>query len=227
MRKELDPFIAARLAPKAQPLPAAEIAPEQEPKTTFLIWLVVLIGVVFVAIIMMRSVYDPGPPVNKVVYQEFEFVQLPDHFWEFEWQQGDAIYHIPLRYNPLQLDNVTVTGDIDSRFGERPELYLAVDPSNKTDQQFVALGVGEMGLNLLKVFGVELRPSCTRNETAACWERPIMTCEMDVDKSIIVIREGPGPTVIQNYNCIIVQGEKLELLQAVDRLLFKFYGIMP
>jgi hypothetical protein len=31
---------------------------------------------------------------------------------------------------------------------------------------------------------------------------------------------------MQQDNCVIVRGEKMELLQAVDRLLFRFYGIM-
>ncbi|MEK6823188.1 MAG: hypothetical protein AABY13_05135 [Nanoarchaeota archaeon] len=227
MNKQLDPTIARAINPPKEPPRPEPVHVENEPTVKVLLWVIVVLGVLFMAILMIRSVYNPAPPVNKVNYNEWEFIQLPDRFWEFQWQKGTAVYNIPLRYNPTELGNVSITGALDPRFGARKDVYIAVDPSNQTNQQYVALGVGELSLNLMKVFGVDLIAACTRNETASCADRAVVSCERDTNKSIIIIREGKGPSVTQAGNCITVQGEKLDLLQAVDRLLYKFYNVMP
>ena len=230
MDEQIDPHIAAftRKKPEHKPAPElpAELAPEEEPRNVVFLWVLIVIAILFVAVIMVRTVYHPGPPVNKVTYNKFEFTQLSDNFWEFQWQKGNAVYNVPLHYNPTELNNVTVTGQLDAAFGMRQEVYIAIDPSNRTDLQYEGLAVGEIGLNLIKAFQVDLKPACTRNETATCFTRPVVNCENDPDKSIIIVREGAGPTVIQDGSCVIVRGKDMGLLQAADRLLFKFYKIM-
>jgi hypothetical protein len=226
MVEQIDPTIASKIEHHEHPVKRYEPDPDHEPKTRMLIWFVLAVALLFVIVMMLRTVYNPAPPEKKVMYNGFEFVQLVDGFWQFRWQKGNEVYNVPLRYNPAQLDNVTVVGSLDPRFATRPEVYVAVDPSNASDQQYVGLGVGETGLNLLKAFNVNLVAACTRNETDACTVRPIVSCEKDSDKSIIVIREGDGPTVIHEGSCIIVRGDKMDLLQSVDRLLYRFYGVM-
>ena len=225
MAKHIDPIIQSMTAPDPKPVPKYEPHQEDEPNANLLIWFLIVLGIVFIGIVLLRSVYNPAPPVTTVMYNEWEFTQLQDGFWQFKWQNDNAEYFIPLRYNPTQLGNVSVIGTLSPSFGSRRNVYIAVDPSTEKDQAYVALGVGEIGLNLIKVFSVNLIPSCTRNETLSCTTRPIVNCQ-SVNKSVIIIREGPGPIVNQTGDCIVVQGKQLELLQAVDRLLYKFYKVI-
>lgn len=225
MTRSIDPLIDAMIGKEPAKQPAPPVEDEKEPNTTVLVWSLVIIGVIVAAILLFRSVYTPPEEVVKVDYNNYEFIRLPDEFWEFRWQKDDAVYHVPLRYNPTQLGNVTVTGYINNGFGRRRSVHIAVDPTNRTDLQYLSLGTAELSLNLLKAFGVNIVASCTRNETSSCMERPVVDCD-DKNISVIIVREAPGPTVDMRGDCIVVQGENMGLLQAVDRLLFTFYGIM-
>ncbi len=197
---------------------------EHEPKYLILIWSIVIIGVLVVAAIMIYSATKPAPNPNLVTYKNYDFTRMEDGFWQFRWQSGTITYHIPLRYNPLQMENVTINGVLGDNFGE-DGVTITVDPSDGADQQYVALAAAEIGINLVKVFSADMKAACTENRTDSCAIRPIVKC--GDNSSVIYLREASGPSVTFEGRCITLSGEGLELVQAVDRLLFMFYGIMP
>ena len=53
---------------------------------------------------------EPTNP-NIVEYKGFLF-NYTAPFWATEWRNGNNIYQIPLRFNPYQTENVTVTGEM-------------------------------------------------------------------------------------------------------------------
>ena len=192
----------------------------------FLVAAIVLIFVVLAGVLMVKSVWNPAPKATTVTYNEFVFTQQTDGFWQFDWQKDNNIYHVPLRYNPLQVGNVTESGTLASTFGTRRNVYVAIDPAMENNQQYVGVAAAELSLNLLKAFGVDVVAACTVNDTEPCQSRPIMNCN-STGHSVVVVREGPGPSITYDGDCITVQAQQLELVQAVDRLLYKFYWVMP
>jgi hypothetical protein len=224
----IDPRIVGAIRNAGHPHkkdPAPPIAPGSEPKTYALIIAIVVIAVLLAAVLMVRTVWNPQPKAETITYNQFVFTHLADGFWQFDWQWSNNIYHVPLRYNPLQLGNVTVSGGLAGTFGNRTEFYLAIDPSTEYNQQYVGLAGAELSLNLAKAFGVKVVASCTVNETDSCQYRPVMNCDSE-NASVVVLHEGPGPSVTYAGDCITIQGNQFELVQAVDRLLYKFYGVM-
>jgi len=93
---------------------------------------------------------------------------------------------------------------------------------------YVALAASELTINLAQVMGVNLSASCTTNETMAeaCQNRTIANCG-DADKAVIYLKEDNETKVTFNETCMTVQGRGIELVRAVDRVLYKVYGIMP
>ncbi len=204
------------------------VAPEQEPKTILWVMALAFLAIAIISVFMVRSVWvtpvaPPNP--NVLIYNQYEFVKQADGFWKFNWTDNGNVYGIPLRYNPAQVENVTVTGRINPQFGAGGEVYVAIDPSIESNQQYVGLGAAEMSISLMRVFGVKLIASCTVNETESCNIRPIRNCNNTAD-SVIVVREGDGPLVTFDNKCITVQGRELDLVRAVDRLLYKLYNVM-
>jgi hypothetical protein len=175
---------------------------------------------------MVKSVWNPKPKAETINYNQYVFTQQQDGFWQFDWQRNNTVYHVPLRYNPTQLGNVTEGGKLSRQFGNQGTVYVAVDPSTEFNQQYVGVAAAELSLNLLKSFEVNVVAGCTVNETESCQSRPIINCNT-TDLSVVVVHEGPGPILTYQGDCITVQATQFELIQAVDRLLYKFYGVMP
>ena len=67
-------------------------------------------------------------------------------------------------------------------------------------------------------------PACDKNETDACASVPLITCENTNDLVLYVLQDDE-PSVTLDDNCIIIKGNELDLVKAVDRLLFAFYEI--
>jgi len=211
---------------RADDVPA--IAPEREPGTILLLIAISFVILGIIVVLMVRSAWTPAftpSDPDLLIYNEFEFVRQDDGFWKFNWTNNGNVYGVPLRYNPSQVENVTITGRINPKFGANNEIYVAIDPSNESNQQYVGLGAAELAISLMRVFGVNVIAACTTNETESCLFRPIKNCE-NINESVIVVREGEGPLVTFDNKCVTVQGSKLDLVRAVDMFLYRLYNVI-
>jgi len=211
--------------PKAPPVP--DIAPEKEPTNMIFILTLAIIGVLIIGIFVIAAFNDdrvPERPKGQVIeYNNFEF-EFYDGLWWGLWARDDIEYILSLRYNPVQTLNVSIEGRISETF-ERDTIYVTFDPT-KEKQAYVALAAAELSLNLARAIGVDVIAACTMNETEACANRPIVTCDSE-NISVIHIEETEGPAnVILEGDCITLQGKELELVRSVDRMVYTFYGII-
>ena len=67
-------------------------------------------------------------------------------------------------------------------------------------------------------------PACDRNKTIACETVPIIDCD-NTKELVLYVRYAPETKITLEDNCIIIEGQDLELVRAVDRLLYQFYEI--
>jgi hypothetical protein len=160
---------------------------------------------------------------NNFLYNNYAFVNA-QNMWYTRWQKGGSLYTIPLRFNPRQVENVTIEGELDKGF-DPARLYIAFDPRQETFK-YVALAAGELSINLARALDANPVAACLVNETAACIGRPIVSCQ-DSDKAVILLREANETAVLLRGNCMILQGPEMDLLKSVDRVLYIWYGIMP
>ncbi|MFH0979173.1 MAG: hypothetical protein V1837_07805 [Candidatus Woesearchaeota archaeon] len=216
---------------------AEERPEEKKGGKTFLIALAIIIVVVAVLLLAIKQ-FRPQPKTldqmlddtlngkfgpDNYLYNNYAFVRS-NGLWVTRWQKNGNIYTIPLRFGPLELENLTIVGDLDKRFDPK-NLYITFDPTAEP-LGYVALGAAELSINLATALDTAPIAACIKNETVACATRPIVSCQ-DNDKAVIFIRESNETAVILNGNCIVIQGEGMNLLKAVDRVLYIWYGIMP
>ncbi len=166
-------------------------------------------------------------PEQGFVYKgAYSFVTLDNQwFTQLTSPKGSKIYSLALRYSPRDLESIDIEGDLsDGIFNNQSDYYVTFNPTGK-DFAYVALAVADFNTHMSKVFEKMPIAACDRNETEACSSRPIITCESS-DKLTLYVVESPRPRVYYNDNCIVVEGQGLDLVKGVDRVLYNFYDIM-
>ncbi len=173
----------------------------------------------------------PGEIKPDLTYNYYEFKKI-DNMWHTDWQRDGQVYDVSLRYSPLEVEKVPVSGNLNTTFVRQP-FYMTFDPdsnstnsSDNTDFKYLALSFSELGLNWARGMGYQILSACTRNVSEACIDRPIVNCDDD-DKAVFYVRIAKEPRVTLDGNCLIIEGNDVELIKAVDRVLYHFYGIMP
>ncbi|MBI4140171.1 hypothetical protein HY483_04425 [Candidatus Woesearchaeota archaeon] len=164
---------------------------------------------------------DAPKDENIVEYNNFIFNYTGIH-WVTEWRNGNNVYQVPLRFNPLQTENVTITGE---KWIPTKEIFITFDPESE-GLQYTALGAGELSNNLVTALGITPIAACSKNITNACKERPIITCEQNESLAIYLVQDVPTQ-ITYTETCIKVQGAGMDLLKSIDRLLYSWYNIQP
>jgi len=204
------------------------------------LWAFGIIVVIAAAFILTMVLYEPAPQTVDDIFQDaldgkldedvaynyngYTFVNVMGS-WMTRIQVGNEMIEIPLHFGPREVENnITIVGEVDSRFTASPNVYVTFDP-NSTQMKYIALSAAELSLNLAK--GIKARPiaACTSNETA-CEGRPIVTCD-STDAPVIYIKKDKEPMLVQSGNCVILMGNEWDLVRVIDRFLLAWYGIMP
>lgn len=219
--------------------PSEEETKEDSPKDTKK--LLILIGIVvgcFALFFLIRFVYSPtGGAVTidelhkqnlegktsdiNYLYNGFSFVYV-NGLWYTQVQGENTLFDIPLHFGPKELEEILVIGGVDNSF-RKNEVYITFNPLSQ-DMQYIALSSAELSLNLVKGLGIIPVAACIKNETDACKDRPIITC--DSGEAAIFIKRANQTMVRLDGNCVILQGKGWGLVKATDRFLLKWYGIM-
>lgn len=204
-------------------------------KNKNLFWIIAAIIVLFVIFFAVKHFMQPDDynpfelpeGEEELIYNGFRFVKI-EGLWYTQWQRDEKLYTIPLRFNPADAEKVPTEGILNvSLFNKMPELYVTFDLSEKEGKNFtmLALASAELSQNLVKAINRYPIAACTNNESDACRERPIIDCDTE-GVPVILIREQSPTKVILDDNCMILQGEGMDLLRAVDKVLYQWYGII-
>lgn len=158
---------------------------------------------------------------KNYMYNGFSFV-FNEGLWYTQVQKDNNLFDVPLHYGPKDLEDIEIIGIINPEFYKGP-VYISFNPKGKY-LQYIALSSAELSLNLVKGINVTPIAACDRNETEACKDRPIITCEDDL--LTIYMQESDTTEVKIKGNCIEVKGNEKDLVRATDRLILKLYNVM-
>ena len=166
-------------------------------------------------------------PSQGYIYKGvYSFVTLDDLWYtQLASPKGTKLYSLALRYSPKDLKDIVIEGKLNKEFFDsQSEYYVTFNPVGK-DFSYVGLAVADFNTHMSKVF--EKRPiaACDRNETEPCKARPIVTCG-DSGKLVLYVKESPRFRTYYSNNCIVVEGNGLDLVKGVDRILYSLYNIM-
>jgi hypothetical protein len=101
---------------------------------------------------------------------------------------------------------------------------MTFDPTD-AHLNYIAVSTAETDMVVIQVFGKGVIASCLNNESLACVNRPIVGCD-STDAPVFYFASEENTSVLYLDNCIIVSGDRDNLLRATDRMLFDFLGIM-
>lgn len=231
---QADEELQKRLVP--EPAPEDPQGKAHSQRTMF-----ILVGLITVAFLLVfgytairteevASVNDmTGHTVKGVIderyqYNGFNFVQIDD-IWYTEMVNRNRRLTIPLHYGPKDVETVTLTGEIDSRFIDAKLVYVTFNPLDH-NLSYVAIANGELSLSLARAMGLKLKAACIQNATSPCAKQPILSCGADKEHAIVELRQANETSVTYMGNCVLIQGRDWELVKAVDRVLLKWYNIM-
>ncbi|MDA1197175.1 MAG: hypothetical protein O2779_04395 [Nanoarchaeota archaeon] len=230
--------------PSGEPVvEAEEVVSESKIRSDFIMIAVVIAIVVTLGLLFGFNRFSDGPletiddlhDLNQQgklkkeagdIYNGFSFVFL-DGLWytQVASKDGSALFDVPFHNLPTHVKDVSVSGDLNSTiFDAASEIYVTFDPLG-SELQYVALAVGKFDQTLLKAYGKTPKASCNRNETTACVDRPIVTCN-STSNAVMSIEETDSTGVVYDDNCIIVRGRGPALVRSMERLLYSLYGIM-
>jgi hypothetical protein len=224
-----EPTDPACACPFAKPTPAPldpEAAEKAEKGMQFVFIIAIVTVILVIAGIFGMKYILPKEKQETVAYNQFTFTKMAGS-WFTQWQYNNELYTIPLRFNPYEVENISISGNLSGIFNSYNVTYITFDPTD-SNMAYVALAASELTINLAQVMGINLSAACTTNETEAeaCQNRTIVNCG-DAGKSIIYLKESNKTNVNIAGSCITIQGKDIELTRAVDRVLYKIYGIMP
>lgn len=190
----------------------------------FLIVLAIL-AVIVAGIFVAQQFYTPRSPYETLTYNNFEFQKI-EGTWYTHIQRDGQLYNVGLRYNPKETETVPIRGQLNATFKQQPYVVTFDPDENASNFKYLALGVAEFGLNVVRGLGGEMVSACTKNFTDACSNRPIVTCDND-NLAVVYFRTKNETRVRLDGNCLIIEGTELELIRATDRVLYHFYKIVP
>ena len=156
----------------------------------------------------------------------YSFVKFEDLWYtQLVSPKGTRLYNIQFRYSPKDVESIKVDGRLNAgAFDNATDYYVTFNPRGN-DFSSVALAVGDFNQQMTKIFFKQPIAACDRNETVACIDRPIITCE-NTDKLVLYVKESNRSRVAYNNNCMMVEGNGLEMVKGVDRVLYDLYGII-
>lgn len=139
-------------------------------------------------------------------------------------------YNVEFRYSPSQVKNITVTGDPNKFFrllhsNDLTAAYFTFNPQENLT--FMNVAGADLAKFLKVINDVTLVAACTVNETDSCHTRPIVTCQNQENKSLVIyLKPSDEPKISMIKNCLTVEGKGEGLIKAYTKLLFVWYNIL-
>jgi hypothetical protein len=188
----------------------------------YLFYAISFIVGLFILFFIVRATYHPEPKLPEYTYNGFKFVKIAG-LWNTQWQNGNNLFNIHLRYGPRESENVPYFVENPAHVKNDSLTYITFDPGE--NKGYVALASAEISLNLVRTFNTTPIAACSKNETSPCYTRPIITCSNTEDR-VIYIKEDPETKITVDRNCLIIQGLGEDLVRAADKVIWIWYGII-
>jgi len=176
--------------------------------------------------------YDMEPSDTNYVYNGFSFLKLPDPltkrlFWYTQYKIGNGIYDLPMHFGPKEIENITIEIINPTENKNYSDiLYITAAPANES-RGYLGIAISEINEKFTTVKRYNLLSAYSKNNSFAKKDIAIITCDNAEDHIVFRLEDNStDPKIIIDGNCFIIQGQNETLIQATDRLIYRFLGIM-
>jgi len=169
-----------------------------------------LFVVIVLASILLASIFGyalgggRSSEENEITYNGYEFIE-EDGFWFTE----TGNFEFSFRYNPEEIEQIDSELNLLENYYAKP-LYISSDYPEATY---------EIASNL-DLITLRIQPACL-NESDCEGDLPLKTCE----DNFIIIEEKNQTNIIQDNNCVFIQGPQENLTMISDEFLFHILGV--
>ena len=157
------------------------------------------------------------------IYNGYSFIKYAN-LWYTQLEKGDIIYDVTFNNDPRSVEHIPVEGQLSENFVKDGKLFITFDPQGR-DLKWIAVANYGFSRSLAWAFGYDVKAGCTKNITPACGKAGVINCG-DPDKAVVYFKEAEDARVFLADSCVIVQGTAEEIVDAKDRLLLRWYGII-
>ncbi|MFH1591010.1 MAG: hypothetical protein ABIC95_03700 [archaeon] len=225
---------------------------QERSRNALFILVAAFVGII-IGLILVTIFFSPDPETvdgmldhidedsdTRYMYNGFSFV-LIDGLWYTKIKNpvdGNE-YVLPLHFGPKDVQDVMIEGDVEGFLsqvkagateGNIGRTFVTFNPTEER-LGYTALANSELSASLIQVMHFKVFPGCDRNATG-CEGATIVHCG-DTDKPVIYLNDTinypdapQGPRIVVEDNCLTVYGSEYDLVKAVNRLLYKWHGIM-
>jgi len=156
------------------------------------------------------------------VYNGYSFVYV-DGLWWTEIKQGNTLLKVPLHFGPKEVNTTKISGKLSPKFNYGDEVYIAIDP--EVTNKYYSLAISELSFNVVK--GMNRKPVGVCSKTnSACDNRSIISCNNTKGKPVIELKLGNENKIELKDTCILVTGQDMDIVKAVNRLIWQWYGVI-
>lgn len=183
-----------------------------------------IIAILVIVIVLLTSLLlIPSDPPLTFNHYEFENI---NGLWRTTWARDGQSYNLDFPFTPDEVQDIPLEGEIDDRFNTATT-YITIDPMAGASQNnsYMAVAAAELSRKLVTIFERNVVAACTRNETNACVDRPIVTCD-STNISVIHLKVDQETKIILDGNCVTFQGHGSDLVKAVDKAIYQWLGIL-
>ncbi len=166
-----------------------------------IILIIVMFGSVFGVIV---NSFGKKENSNEVEYNGFEFVNENGY-----WKLGIGGYSFVFRNNPYEVEEIETEINYLNSYSGKP-LYISSEFSEATT---------EIYYNLEQIV-LRTQNACLEGEKCE-GDYPVKTCE----DNFIIIEEKNESNIIQDNNCVFIQGSEEDIIKVCDEFLFHIFGI--
>jgi len=210
---------------KQQKKEDSEDKKREEKELRYFLYVIIFIVIIIAFILSIKYIFISKPKIQSYSYNNFIFKNISGMWYtEIQKQGTNKVYNVPLHFGPLELRNISINGDVNS-FKNKTNIYITFDPSGN-EFSYIALSASEISINLAQTFNITPIAACTTNKADACANRPVVDCKTPGPAAIYLRYSNITRVYVEN-NCIFVEGYREELVKAADRLLLKWFSIMP
>jgi hypothetical protein len=207
--------------------------PKQEKTSNDIIKLFAILIVIFiVAFALGAYIRNASKPKLVTEYSNGYTFTKSGSFWYTTIRNPilNQEYNVEFRYAPSEVKDVPVLGDPQKFFrllqiNNLTGAYFTFNPTENLT--FVNVAGADLAKFMKVINGVTLVPACTVNETDPCHSRPIITCESQKDKAMVIyVDPSPQERILMEENCLTLQGEGDGIIRAYTKLLFLWYNVL-
>jgi hypothetical protein len=207
---------------------------ETKPAKSSRKWVIgaVLVFVLIISVFAFQKIFPDGLFQSYYTYNNFEFRKISG-LWTTEVfdTEKKVTYQLPLHYGPKELEyipvgkSVALFPEFAHQFSGPKKIgatYVTYDPDINDSQ--ISLAYYELSRHMETALHIETLPAIT-HDVEKIVNETIRECGNSTDP-VIYLSYKNSTLVDFRGNCLIIQGEGIELVKAADRALYQFYGIM-